>query len=105
MFVTNVINWYIRYNKRLNDESIYFRSKLTSNDITNMKIAKTLFHTSSIAAIIVYYWLSNVDVDVNNNNNKTRRISYNKKFPASISFTIRKGLPQKIHFLVSFFLY
>ena len=81
-----------------------FRKNLSHQDRKDISYAKYLFHTSSILAILLYY--SNVHQEIDEKyycTFRTRRECYSnnmKKFPASISYTIRRGVPQRVHFMV-----
>lgn len=56
-----------------------FRSNLTKADISQIVTARNYFHATSLAPCVLYY---------------LKTSETNTKFPATISFTIRKGVPR-----------
>ena len=90
----NSLEWIRQYYA---SEGETFRKNLSHQDIKDISFAKYLFHTSSILAIVLYY--SNIHKEVNDDGHHYHRTNM-KKFPASISYTIRRGIPQKVHFMV-----
>lgn len=72
-----------------------FHRRVTSTEIRQMKIARFFFHSCSLIPVMLYYFYDNNrnSLDGRNNNDDGRSSSV-KKFPATISFTIREGIPK-----------
>jgi len=64
-----------------------FRSRLTPSDVNRIALARNLFHLTAILPPCLYYF-SRFGVD------------NPPKFPATISYTIRAGLPKWLHHLI-----
>lgn len=65
--------------ERLEQSGQDFRAKLTESDVAQLRLARNVFHLSSIVSAVLYYL----------------KFSESKpKFPATISWTIRKGSPK-----------
>lgn len=67
------------------DSAIFLRS-VTDEDLRDAKLARILFHSCFLVPPFLYYVCGAVERPA--------------KFPASISFTIRKGLPKLVHLLL-----
>ena len=73
---------------RLADLGSAFRSALTGEDVREMHSAKRIFLSNSFIPAVIYYLGFGID-----GKSKT-------KFPATISWTIRGGLPKYVHFVL-----
>jgi len=62
-----------------------FRRSLTTQDVQKLKFARSLFHSCSVLPALLYYMGT---------------VERPAKFPATISFTIRKGLPKHVQTLL-----
>jgi hypothetical protein len=86
-----ILNWCSRWLQQLHEfieaEGADFRSRLSPQDLKGIQRARFLFHSCSILPPLIYYW------------GKTTE-DKPTKFPASISFTIRKGAPQRAQLLL-----
>lgn len=88
----NKTSWWNRLNElvakwttRVESEGVAFRAALTLEDVQMIKTARLLFHTASVVPPMFYYFLAPFEYP---------------KFPATISFTIRKGPSQKAQLLL-----
>jgi len=81
---------YITFQERIANEGRSFRSELRRQPraVENFKLARFIFHASSVVTPLLYYAKAGTVVDTP------------PKFPATISYTIRKGLPKQVHFLM-----
>uniref|UniRef100_A0A6S8AS38 Uncharacterized protein n=1 Tax=Aplanochytrium stocchinoi TaxID=215587 RepID=A0A6S8AS38_9STRA len=59
-----------------------FRSRLSPSDVAQIRKARDYFHLTSLIPLILYYLKTSEE---------------RTKFPATISFTIRKGIPRAAH--------
>lgn len=80
-----VCQWIRNTLTTIDQEGATFRAALTTEDIRVMKLARFFFHSCSIAAPLLYY-MGTVERPC--------------KFPATISFTIRKGPPKHAQMLI-----
>jgi hypothetical protein len=71
----------------IDKEGIAFRARLVPRDVQDIRLARYLFHACSIVPPLLYYF-------------GTTPIDSPSKFPASISFTIRKGPPKHAQLLL-----
>mmetsp|Transcript_27606 Transcript_27606/g.38837 ORF Transcript_27606/g.38837 Transcript_27606/m.38837 type:complete len:321 (-) Transcript_27606:2120-3082(-) len=71
--------------KQFQKDGKEFRKSLTSQDAKELKLARFLFHSCSVLPALVYYMGT---------------VERPAKFPATISFTIRKGLPKHLQTLL-----
>ena len=69
----------------LDKEGKSFRSNLQPQDVQTIKLARLLFHSCSVIPAILYY---------------AGTVERPPKFPATISYTIRKGWPQKAQLIL-----
>lgn len=74
-----------KWTARVESEGVAFRAALTLEDVQMIKMARLLFHTASVVPPMFYYFLAPFEYP---------------KFPATISFTIRKGPSQKAQLLL-----
>ena len=79
-------NWLSQLNARIETEGTALRAVLTSDDVQMIKLARFLFHSCSILPPLLYYMGAGDDNP--------------PKFPATISFTIRKGVPKQAQLLL-----
>lgn len=68
--------------RRIDDESAALLSRLTARDEELLRSARRLYHACSVVPCLLYY---------------LRTSESPTKFPATISFTIRKGVPRWTH--------
>lgn len=70
---------------RLDASGVQFRKGLTSADVDQIRLARNIFLTVNVVPILLYYM---------------RTSEAKPKFPATISFCIRKGIPKYAHNLI-----
>lgn len=80
-----ITEWYKKFMAPIELEAMEFRNSLISDDVLLLKRARFLFHLCSILPPLAYYF-----------GRGSLAVDRPPKFPATISFTIRKGLPKKI---------
>ena len=68
--------------RNIDDESAALLSRLTARDEELLRSARRLYHACSVVPCLLYY---------------LRTSESPTKFPATISFTIRKGVPRWTH--------
>lgn len=71
--------------ERLDQSGRNFRAKLTEEDVAQMRLARDIFHLGAIVPPILYY---------------LRFSEAKPKFPATISWTIRKGYPKRVQHII-----
>jgi len=75
----------LMYCNKFDQEGKLFRKNITSKDMKTLKLARLWFHLCSLIPMFVYYYFGVIDKP--------------PKFPATISFTIRKGITKKLSFV------
>jgi len=80
-----IAKWYKQFMAQIRAEGSELRKSVTSDDVLILKRARLLFHLCSILPPLTYYFSRGY-----------LAVDRPPKFPATISFTIRKGLPKKI---------